>query len=260
MGALAPRTETDLVKARNDTKIGGHPDRLLIEALLRRGRTPYWIAGWLEERYPDTEEDEESGEIVDAPDAAAMRKLQIAEETIERYRDDWMPEVSPGVDTVFEDIEEIVGRHFPGSERGPEHELDLMDMLINVGQHTLAQALASDAEMEMVQSTTLDAAKMLQGFVKESVEIKQNLGRPGYEAQPEQIEINSTNRNISVELHGRLGKNGERSPNDRALIDGALALLQAPTDEALAALHAVKASQEPVIEGREAPEEAATDA
>lgn len=193
------------------TKVWTHPDRAQIEALLIRGKSASWIAYWLEERYPLTEPDPdaEEGEPQerDHPDRVKHARWHLTPTTLDGYRTKWMPETQPGTDIVLADLEDIVGRELP-APRQPDYELELMESAVRVAQHNLAKALKSDEEMEMVQPTTLDAHSRFVNSIEKSVDVKQKLNLPGYERAPERLEVDQTNRNLSVELHGRIGRNG----------------------------------------------------
>jgi hypothetical protein len=240
-------TELELAEKRNRTAVGKHPDRALIEALLARGRSAFWIEGWLEERYPDTDVDDD-GQEIDADDAVEMRKLHVTEDALESYRRDWMPELAPGVDMVYDDIEEIIGRRFPGALRGPQFEVDLIETVINTAQFALGKSLQQDDEMGMIQQTTLDVLKTLQGAATASVDVKQKLGLPGYEPLPEHQIIETNNRHVSVELHGRAGKDGQRVASDQGLVDVALRLLAEPKERAAEIIRDAKQAMEPPID------------
>jgi hypothetical protein len=233
---------------RRRTAIWKHPSRTWIEALIRRGKSPWWISRWIEECYPPEEEDED-GEMQRVPE---HEKLQVSEDAIERYRADWLPEYAPGVDAVSEDIEDVVGRHFPGFEGGPIPELEVMDMAGRVAQHNLAQALKADEALGMVQETTLNAQGAVMATAVQAVETKQKLGVPGYETVPERHEITSTNRNVNVDLQGRIDpKTGQRGPTDPDRAALVRELLQRPRDEIdriLAAAEVVEGTAEEVTE------------
>jgi hypothetical protein len=214
-----------------------HPDRDRIEALMRRGKTSYWIGLWLEDTYPVTDEPEDDEE---AAESAANEKMLLDPEVLDYYRENFMPDCKAGVDVVMEGIEDIVGRRFPASSRGKDFELELLDMSIDVAQHMMAQALEQDDRLKMgVSETTLQAHQELMSTIQASVALKQAMGIDGYEAPIERHQYEHTNKNLNVNLHGVVdARTGELGPVDQSRVDAVLGLLAAPPDRAAEVLDA----------------------
>ncbi len=238
--------EPEVPAERRKHKVYRHPDRLPIEALLRRGKSAYWISCWLEEVYPVNPEPENDAERA-ASDT--NKRKQIGLEELDEYRDAWIPEAAPGVDVVHDQIDDIVGRRFPGSTKGRDFELELMDMTIDVAQHMLGQALDQDDKLKMgVSETTIQAHQELLATVKASVDLKQQLGLAGYEAPAAKHKIEShsthTQKNYNVNLHGAFDpRTGELGPADPARVDAILGLLAATRDQAAEVLEATVADE-----------------
>jgi len=245
-------------EARKRTKVWKHKDREYIEALMRRGKSAWWIERWLEECYP-TEQEGEDGEKEPTPDADANKKLHLSEALIEEYRADWLTGYAPGVDAVVEDLDEIVGRHFPGFEGSPPPELEVLDMALRVSQHNLAKSLDADEELGMVQETTLNAQGAVVATAAQAIEVKQSLGVPGYEKIPEHHIVDTTSRNVNVDLQGRIDpKTGERGPTDPDRVATVRELLDRPKEEVdriLAAATVIEGSAEEVSDGEAEPGE-----
>lgn len=205
---LVESAERAATKEQKRHKIWQHPDRELIHAMLRRGKSANWIALWLEDRYPMEDEEGEH------PDAAKHKKWLLGPSTIDRYRKEFMPEVDPGQDVVLEDIEEVIGRRVP-PPMGPQFELEMLETGIRIGEHNLARSLKSDEEMGMVQPQTLNAHSQFVDTVAKVIDVKAKLGLPGYEYVAEKHQIDQTNRNLSVELHGKVdSRTGQIVPNE----------------------------------------------
>ena len=266
-------TATEVVESgRERTAVYQHPDRDSIEHLLRRGKSAYWISLWLEERYPvdDPDDDESDDAGVDAWEVEQLdqgkvpsrlrthepglegftptvgqahplnRRLQLSESAVEGYRARFLPEALSGVDVVSEDLEDMIGRKFPGAQRW---ELEIIEAGVHVAQANVALALKTDAEMKMLQQTTLEANKEMISAAKELVAVKQRLGLPGYEPMPEHIITENTNKNFSVELHGRVDpKTGRVAPGQPERIALAKALLEAPADQRAEIMAAAEAA------------------
>jgi hypothetical protein len=254
-----PSEEVESASLRR-TAVYKHPQRARIEALLRRGKSAWWIASWLEEMYPLEDEDEEPH-----PDAALHIRWRISEETLEAYRARFMPEFAPGVDVVDDELEELIGRKFPTDQHGPQAEIELLEVGVRVAQKNLARALASDEELQMVQPTTLDAHRAFMDTVRISAEVKQKLGVKGYEPLPEQHIVHQTTRNVSLELHGRIDeRTGQVGPADQRKVDLMRDALDAPPERLREILAAMKSPAElppsgDVIEGEETPHAAGDD-
>lgn len=239
--------ELETPGAQQRHEVWRHPRSAEIHALLRRGRTPVWVAHWLEGLYPTVDEDGEPH-----PEARRNRKLRISKRTIDRYRTRFMPECSPGVDMIRPDIEAIIG-HRPPVPLGEAYELQKLEALAAVAEHTLAVSLKNDAELEMVQPTTLEANRAAFEMTVEIVRLKGKMGLPGYELAPEKSVIDqrvtSTSRNVNVELHGREdhGKGeGAGPPNDPARVQ-ALHELMTRSPEEIQML--VDAAESGVVDG-----------
>jgi hypothetical protein len=214
-------------------KVYRHPDRDRIEALLRRGKSSYWISLWLEEIYPVTDEPENDDE---ATESAANEKMLLTVEELDSYRDEWMPDAAPGVDVVHDQIDDIVGRRFPGSSKGKDFELELLDMSMDVAQHMLGQALEQDDKLKMgVSETTISAHTTLMATLKASVDLKQQLGVRGYDMPVARSKVESTvtNKNLNVNLHGVVDpRTGELGPTDPGRVNAVLELLKAGPERA----------------------------
>jgi hypothetical protein len=200
------------------TKVWRHPERDQIHALIRAGKTAAWIAAWLRHRYPTV--DEHGGETAEAVRNA---RWQLRTETITRYRRKFMPECAPGVDLIDSDLEEMLGHRLPAPrDVGAQYELDVMETALQAAQASLARALKSDKEMEMLQGVTLDAQAALIDAAKIRLQMAQSLGVPGYpkiaEAVHQKIDQTSTSRNVNVELHGVVAKDGSVSPSEPAKV------------------------------------------
>jgi hypothetical protein len=231
---------------RKATAVWRHPDRDAIEHLLRRGRSAFWVQAWLEERYPLVDEDDD-GEEIEHADVAQHRRWQLGESLIEEYRRTWMPEHAAGVDVVHEDLEDLVGRRFPGAQ---QFELDVMEFGLHVAQRNLARALAADEKMGMLQQITLDANGALMSSAERLMAAKSKLGLPGYEAAPDRSiqEVHSTNKNLSLELHGRVGPDGKAAPGDPKAVSMMAELMKLPAAERAQLAAASRAVQATEIE------------
>jgi hypothetical protein len=206
------------------TKLWRHVDRTTIEALLRRGKSSWWIAAWLEERYPLEGDDGSEHER-----AAQHKRWQLSTKTIDRYREQFMPEHSPGIELVDSGLEDIVGRTLPAPPL-PQSEFDVIEMGVKVSQQNLARQLEADEKLGMLQSTTLEANRDMISAASKSIEAKSSLGLPGYQKAPEHqiIDQTNTNKNLSVELHGVVDKRtGEVRPSDPSKLEVLKELLAA---------------------------------
>jgi hypothetical protein len=257
--------EIEVSEEQRSHAVWRHPQRDMLHALMRRGRTPEWIAAWLEEQYPV--EDEEG---VPHPDYRRNRKLRVSRRTLDRYRARFMPEVSPGIDLIRSDIEDLVGRR-PPLPAGRAAELDRLENLSAVGEHILQMSLAADADLEMVQQTTLEALKAVVEIQKTAVELKSKLGLPGYEAAVVETKasidqrVEQTTHNVNVELVGRNAPSekgeGAGPPNKPTAVSALMDLMQQPPEAVKAMIEAAEAQ---VIDGTaevdETPEQETTDA
>lgn len=208
---MAEGQELERVEApepQKRTAVYRHPDRDMIHALLRRGKSPKWVATWLERRYPL---EDEYG--TPHPDAVVHRKWHIAAGTIDRYRKEWMPEVEPGVDVIHDKLQNIVG-YRPPAPKGQVIELDVMEAAIAVAQHNLAKALDQDEDMGMIQPLTLEANKAMVEASKQRAELAMKLGIDGYAevAKRVQIEQHSQNANLNVNVDAQVGADGRLRP------------------------------------------------
>lgn len=255
-----PESEVD--EARERSKIGHHPDRDKIEALLRRGKSASWISLWLEEVYPleGAPEINDDGDEIETRHElfTAHEKLQLTPALIDEYRKKFMPEAMAGFG-LSEDLEDQIGRRFPAPKAIP-FELDVAEAGVRAAEMNLARALSQDAEMGMVQPTTLQAQDQLMNAANTSLDMKSKLGLEGYEAAPDRIEqkVDQTNRNFSVELHGSFDpRSGEAVPTEPDKVDLLRKLMELPAEKAAdvlagaAALHAAvvvdgEATEEPV--------------
>lgn len=256
--------EIEVAEEEKRSAVARHPDRDAIIHLLRVGRSAYWISRWLEDGYAVEDEDEGGDEspdrhlrLVDDFDdegeesageegepTAQNAHLQLSEKVIEEYRERFMPETTPGVDVLNEDLEEFIGYKFPGALHW---ELEVVEAGVHVSQVNVARALKQDEEMNMLQQTTLDANDRMMKAAETLVGVKQKLGLPGYEAQPDHIITENTNRNWSVELHGRVDKSGRVHPAEPERLALAAELLKAgPQAKAIMAAAQAAAATETV--------------
>ena len=237
--------EPEIPAEQRKHKVYRHPDRDRIVALLRRGKSAYWIALWLEEVYPVIDEPEDDEE---AAESAANEKLLLTAEELDSYREHWMPEATPGVDVVHDQIDDIIGRRFPASSKGKDFELELLDMSMDVAQHMLGQALEQDDKLKMgVSETTISAHTTLMNTLKASVDLKQQLGVRGYDApvQRSKVESTVTQKNLNVSLHGIVDpRTGELGPTDPTRVNAVLELLKAGPDRAREVLDQTTADDE----------------
>lgn len=217
--------------ARKRTGIWQHPDRDTIHYLIRHGKSAYWIQCWLEERYPLVVEDDD-GDEVEHDDAALHRRWQVAASTIDTYRADWMPECAPGVDVVSDEITELIGRRLPGAAK---FELEVLEAGVHVAQVNLARALRADEDLGMLQQSTLEANDAMMKAANQMIAAKAKLQVDGYEPAPERTineNINTnTNRNLSVELHGKLGKDGKVLPGNPEAVEAMKQLMGMSAEE-----------------------------
>lgn len=196
-----------------------HPRRAEIHALYPR-RSSDWISIWLEQEYPLESEDGEP-----LPKAARNRALRIGARTLERYRRRWLPELTPGVDVLPPDLEDLLGRVAPAP---PRRELELLDSMQDVALHNLTQAMLQDADLEMVQPLTLTAQEQALSTVMKSIDAKGRLGVEGYEPTPvtQNLNVQATSRNVNVALHGRIDPStGEMIPGQPEKLDALRDLL-----------------------------------
>jgi hypothetical protein len=107
----------------------------------------------------------------------------------------------------------------------------------------------------MLQSTTLEANDKMIAAAEASVNVKQRLGWPGYEPLPEHHVIEQTNKNLSLELHGRLdpktGKVGPGDPDRVALVKQMLELPAGQADAVMGAVERTQPEPEPEPERRD---------
>lgn len=237
--------EVEIPDEQKRSRVWRHPERDTIVALIRAGKSPDWISKWLESKYPTQDENE-----VELPEAARNRRMRIAAETIGRYRAKWMPECAPGVDLISTELQDLVGRHLPTRERGPEYELEVFEMGVRVAEVNLAKAMKTDADLGMLQGITLEAQRQYLDAAGKSMEAKQNVGVPGYEEPVERFDINTTNtnKNLSVELHGVVDpRTGKVRPSQPGKVDAVLQLLEAGPEAAAKIMEAAKvaAADEP---------------
>jgi hypothetical protein len=233
-----------ITEEQKRTRIYQHPARSKIEAMLKRGKSASWISLWLEEAYPL-----ENAEGQPHPEHRENRRRRLTPSTIENYRRKFMPECVPGIDASSEELENIVGRAMP-QPTSSRFELDVMEVGIRVAEKNLERALKQDDEMEMLQPQTIAAQTALMNSAEKTAMLKGKLGVPGYELVAEKSEItqHSTSRNMSLELHGRVGPNGEILPGEPDKMDVARKLIGMPREQAQATMaeisREVKARQE----------------
>lgn len=205
----------EIPEEQRRTRVYRHPDRELIEALLRRGKTAEWIAKWLEKRYPV---EDEFGAPLDEAEENERRRLTA--NMISTYRARWLPECRPGVDAIIPELEDRIGRRLgAAAEMGPQYELDVLETVIVVAQQSLGMALDQSKDLEMLAGITLEAQKGLLEAVRARFEIAQSLGVKGYEAAPtKQVikqEITSNNKNLNVDVNGVVDpRTGQVTPVD----------------------------------------------
>ncbi len=194
------------------TKVYRHPDRDTIHSLLRGGKSPEWISKWLAARYPT---EDEHGDETD--DAARNARWQLSEASLKRYRHRFMPECAPGVDVIVPELADALGRRPPvPRELGARYELEVLESVIEAGQASLARALRSDKDMDMLQGVTLDAQKTVIEAARTRVELAQSLGIDGYAkvAAKQEIKQSVESRNVNVEVNGIVDAHGVVHPSE----------------------------------------------
>jgi hypothetical protein len=231
LGAVAMSPE------QANTRVAQHPDYAVIEALMRRGKTPEWISRWLDGRYPT--EDKDGGDHENATANAGMR---IATRAIKRYMDKYMPECGTGITGVInEDLEKLIGYRLPAPV-GMPWELEVLETVgIQAAQVNLARAMQSDEEMDMLNPVTMDAHGRLVDVLSKSIDLKSRLGLAGYEAAPEKQQIFTQNENYNVNVSGAIDQaTGATRPVEPEKLDLARALLSAPPEERAGIIAAAK--------------------
>lgn len=233
------------------TKVWRHPDRQMIEALLRRGRTGDWISKWLESKYPV---EDEFGAPLD--NAEENERRQLSPKLLETYRAKWLPEARPGVDVIVPELEDMIGRRIGvAQDMGPAYEMEVLETAIVVAQQSLGMAIAQSKDLEMLAGITLEAQKGLLDAVRTRVEVAQKLGIKGYEAQPErhviQQEVTQTTRNLNVEVQANIDpRTGQIKPNEPEKVSALKQLLAMPPAEAQRIMEAAErvAADEATVE------------
>lgn len=252
--AVAEDTVDEHLEARKRTHIYRHPDREYIEAMLRRGKSAWWIERWLEEQYPLDDPDSDTDPPEPHPEATQNKKLHVSEKLLKEYRAVYMPECTPGVDVVAEDLEEIVGRRFHGFEGGPPPEIEILEFALDVAQHNMRVALEFDDGLGVLSETTVEAQAALVTTAQTTVQVKQQIGTPGYEKPVERSHqtIDAVNRNLNVELNGSVDpKTGARQPTDPPRFERAMQMLAMPPEKVEAALAAAEAEAEEIVDAEE---------
>lgn len=242
--------EVEIPAAQRRAKVYRHVERDKIEALLRRGKSAEWIALWLEEEFPL--EDEEGNRH---PDARLHERCQLGPKEIDSYRSEYMPECNPGIELLTPELEDVIGRRFPPT--GPAFETEVVEAGVRAAEINLARGLAADAEMEMVQPTTLQAQAQLLEAASVSVDIKARLGVPGYEPPPERLQVEQTTRSMSIELQGQVDpKTGQivaSEPKKVELLEQLMALPAERASEVMASARAVSAANDEGVNGQVSP-------
>lgn len=224
---------------RKKTGVWKHPDHLAIEHCLRVGKSPEWIAAWLEDQYPDpadVDDEDFDDDDYEEPDytAAQAQRWRLSAKTIEDYRARWMPECTPGVDVVDEELEDFIGRKLPAA-RGEPWEIQVLEFGIQVAEHNLLKSLKADENLGMLTQTSLEANDRMIQAAKNSAALKSQLGRPGYEIVPERHQVdanvNTHNTKLNIELHGRVKPDGTIEPGEPDKLNLARKLLEAPPEE-----------------------------
>lgn len=237
---LEPADAEEVVpEERKRTGVWKHPDRDAIEHCLRVGKSPDWIAAWLEDQYPDpadVDDEDFDDDDYEEPDytAAQAQKWRLSAKTIEDYRARWLPECMPGVDVVDAELEEFIGRKLPAA-RGEPWEIQVLEFGIDVAQHNLKLSLQADEKLGMLTQTSLDANDRMIQAAKNSAALKSQLGRPGYEVVPERHQVdanvNTHSTKLNVELHGRVKPDGTIEPGEPDKLAIARKLLEASPEE-----------------------------
>ena len=227
-----------------------HPDAAEIHALLPE-HSAAWISAWLEERYPLEDEDG-----YEHPDARRRAKLRLSERSIEKYRRRFLPELTPGVDVLPGRLQEIIGYLKPQPMMA---EIRRMDALQEVALHNLAQAMAQDEELEMVQPLTNELQKTAMSMVASTAEMKAKLGVEGYEFAAQKLQVDQTSRNVNVELHGRVDPvTGELIATEPAKVAMLADLLGRPAEERAELMEtAAQATRQAEVKARIAAEQEA---
>lgn len=235
-------------RRRRRTAVGRHPDRAAIEQLVRVGKSPGWISAWLAERYPVEEDnpDDPTGENpLRHPDWRRHRRLQVKAQLIERYRAQWMSDCAPGVDVVPEEVEDLIGRAFPAPANIP-WELDVLAVQTRAAQVMLATQMGVDAENEMgVSESAIELSRLVGEHAEKSVNLKSQLGHPGYEAAPERQQIDLNQRAVNVQLHGRVDSEGQPVPVEPQKVELLSSLMERTPEEIDKLLQAASAIQPP---------------
>ncbi len=229
--------------AQRRHEIFTHPDRLRLEALLKHGKSPEWIALWLEDEYP-LEDDEGKPH----PEKRTHERLHRDPEKIEDYRSKYLSEYAPGFDVLSPELEDAIGRRFP-APKTPNFEIEVVEAGVRTAELNLARGLEADEELEMLQPTTLQAQGQLIDAAQASADLKASLGVPGYEPPPERVEIDQTNHSMSVELRGTVDGQGRLVPTEPKKVEMLRALMEMAPEKAAAMMAAagVEEDAEPVI-------------
>lgn len=234
---LAPPQPTE---KQQRSSVYRHPQRDDIEALFAV-RTPEWIAAWLRQIYPTEQPGGARHE-----NAAQHERLRISARALKKYRDLYFPEHRPGVEATSAALEDLIGRRPPA---GARHELDRLDTLQGVADYNLTQAMKVDQALGMLTPSTLAAQQFALDATLKAIDAKSKLGLPGYEAAAVNINATTTNRNLNVDVSGRVDpRTGEQVPDDPDRVDTMRQVLAMGPDAVLDAVRAAKA-QSDVVDG-----------
>jgi hypothetical protein len=223
--------QVEAPEAQKRTAIWRHPDRDMIHALIYRGKSARWISEWLEDRYPL---EDEYGQ----PHANAVehRKWLISENTINKYRREWLPEAEPGVDVVHSKLQKLIGFQAPAPNK-QLMELDVLEALVTVSQMNLAKAIEQDEDMGMLQPVTLEAHKLAVETAVKRAKLAQDLSVEGYEQKPKELliqqHLQQTNTNLNVNADVTVDSaTGKVTPQEPKKVQLMKQLMDMPPDKA----------------------------
>jgi hypothetical protein len=175
---------------KKKTKVGKHPDREIIEAMLV-SRSAYRVEMWLQQRYPVAADDKNTGFHISRPSLVEYRSRYLVDEGWSEPADD-----SP--------LNPLVPQRAP--KRNTRWEIEQLEAAVDVQEFLLAKALQQDEEMGMMQDTTLSAVAQYRQSIKELIEAKSKLGVEGYEEVARKMQIDQhqqiDQRTVQVNVDG----------------------------------------------------------
>ena len=191
--------------SRSRTKVWRHQDRQAIESMLIT-RSAYSVERWLKERYPEE------------PDMTIHRARLI------EYRDKYLVDenwTQPVEDNPLKGVTPV-----RIDKDHPLWEFDALTAQVEALEYIASQAVKQDAELGLVQETTVEALNVLGKALKDRAELAAKLGLPGYEEAAKKLQIEQSSVNVEVRAHA-----GLPVAPDQARLEVARALLSMSPEE-----------------------------